>query len=106
VSDPVIDPGSHDLGPRYDVGAGKQVVRQTYAGDRPATRGRSDAERRREPVRAETPLTIRFEVRTLGGDAGRALAAAQGRVVRRLLAIVAEMEVGEGDQSDRKEVAR
>ncbi len=32
--------------------------------------------------------------------------AAQGRIVRRLLALVAEMEVGEGDQPDTEEVAR
>ena len=100
-----------DLGPRCDVGAGKQAVRQSYAGERVASRGRSGAEHRRDPVRAEAPpnepaLAIRFEVRTIGGEAGQALAAAQGRVVRRLLAILAEMEVGRGDRPDTEEAAR
>lgn len=53
----------------------------------------------------EPDLAVRFEVRTIGGEAGQALAAAQGRVLRSLLAIVTEMEVGEGDRSISKEVA-
>ena len=103
--------GHTDLGPRCDVGAGNRPPRQTYAGDRGATRGRSGAVRRRELVRAEAPppgsaLAIHFEVRMIGGEAGRALAAAQGRALLRLLTIVGEMEVGEGDRSDTEEVAR
>ena len=110
MSGSTVDPGRRDLGPRCDVGAEKRSARHTYAGDRLTSRDRSDAERRHEPVHSEAPLAVRFEVRTIGGDAGRALAAAQGGVVRRLLAIVAEMEVGEWDRPSpekdrRKEVA-
>jgi hypothetical protein len=49
---------------------------------------------------------VSFEVRTIGDEAGQALAAAQGRVLRRLLRIVAEMEVGQMDRPDAEEVVR
>ena len=47
----------------------------------------------------EPALTVRATVRLIGGDAGRALAAAQGRALRDLLALLADFEVGP-DQRD------
>lgn len=41
----------------------------------------------------EPALTVRPTVRLIGGDAGRALAAAQGRALRDLLALLADIEV-------------
>jgi hypothetical protein len=43
-------------------------------------------------------LAVRLEVRLVGGAAGRALAAAQGRALSALLASVAELEVGQGEE--------
>ena len=51
-------------------------------------------------------LEVRFEVHSIGDEAGRALSAAQGRVLRRLLRIVAEMEVGQADRPDAEEEVR
>ena len=45
-----------------------------------------------------TSLAVRLEVRLVAGDAGRALAAAQGRALTALLASVAEAEVGQGEE--------
>jgi hypothetical protein len=43
-------------------------------------------------------LTVRLEVHLLAGEAGRALAAAQGCALSALLASVAEVEVGQGEE--------
>ncbi len=43
-------------------------------------------------------LTVHIETRSLGGEAGRALAAAQGRALSALLASVGEVEVGQGEE--------
>ena len=45
-----------------------------------------------------TSLAVRFEVRLVAGDAGRALAAAQGRALAALLASLVDMEVGQGEE--------
>ncbi|MGD0286030.1 MAG: hypothetical protein ABSC31_06590 [Acidimicrobiales bacterium] len=91
----------HDLGLPPDVDAANAAERRTLAGDRKATPGQRTG---RPP--SDHALAVRFEVRTIGGEAGRALAAAQGRVLRRLLRIVAEMEVGQADRPDAEEVVR
>ncbi len=56
-----------------------------------------------EPANPDTAttgsaLTVRCQVRLVGGDAGRALAAAQGRALSALLASVGEVEVGQGEE--------
>ena len=43
----------------------------------------------------DQPLMVRSTIRLLGGDAGRALAAAQGAALRRLLALLEATEVDE-----------
>ena len=43
-------------------------------------------------------LTVGWQVRLLGGEAGRALAAAQGRALSALLASLAETEVGQDEE--------
>lgn len=91
----------HDLRPPSEVGAPNLPARQTLAGEPVAAPGR-----RRGRPSSDQPLAVRFEVRTIGGDAGLALAAAQGRVLRRLLRIVAEMEVGQVDRPAAEEEAR
>ena len=48
------------------------------------------------PVGAAPRLSLRVEVRIVGGEEGRALAAAQGRALSEMLAVLAEMEVGQG----------
>ena len=51
-----------------------------------------------EPGRGEHPLAVRGQLRLVGGEAGRALAAAQGRALAALLATLAETEVGQGKE--------
>jgi len=43
-------------------------------------------------------LAVRAAVHLVGGDAGRALAAAQGRALRDLLAFLDPVEVGQGEE--------
>jgi hypothetical protein len=43
-------------------------------------------------------LTVGWQVRLLGGEAGQALAAAQGRALSALLASLAETEVGQDEE--------
>jgi hypothetical protein len=76
------------------------------------TGGRAEASRRARPERRRHPdgpappvlgptgsrLTFRMEVRLVRGEAGRALAAAQGRALSALLASLAETEVGQGEE--------
>ena len=47
---------------------------------------------------SELPLQVRCQIHLLGGEAGRALAAAQGRALADLLAFLAEVEVGQGQE--------
>ena len=47
---------------------------------------------------AAPPLTARMEVRLVGGEAGRALAAAQARALLAMLASAGETEVGQGKE--------
>jgi len=51
-----------------------------------------------EPGRGEHPLTLRGQLRLVGGEAGRALAAAQGRALAALLASLGDVEVGQGKE--------
>lgn len=51
-----------------------------------------------EPVPAGAALGVRYEVRLVDGEAGRALAAAQGKALAALLATLAETEVGQGEE--------
>jgi hypothetical protein len=95
------NPIRHDLHAGSDVGAPNAPERQTLAGEPVVAPGR-----RTGRPSSDQALEVRFEVRTIGGEAGRALAAAQGRVLRRLLRIVAEMEVGQADRPDVEEVVR
>ena len=74
--------------PRGDVGAGNDSARRMAAPDRPALLGRRGE--------AAPRLSLRIEVRIVGGGEGRALAAAQGRALSEMLAVLAEMEVGQG----------
>ena len=58
---------------------------------------------RRAPESADlaptgSALTVGWQVRLLGGEAGQALAAAQGRALSALLASLAETEVGQGEE--------
>ncbi|MHB2023767.1 MAG: hypothetical protein ACYCO3_10625 [Mycobacteriales bacterium] len=46
----------------------------------------------------EPSLHLRCQVRLVGGEAGRALAAAQGRALADLLASVVPVEVGRGEE--------
>lgn len=43
---------------------------------------------------SDPDLRVRATVHLMGGEAGRALAAAQGRALRDLLAVLADVEVG------------
>ena len=43
-------------------------------------------------------LAVRGRVHLVGGEAGRTLAAAQGRALAALLATLGEMEVGQGEE--------
>jgi len=43
----------------------------------------------------DEPLVVRSTIRLLGGDAGHALAAAQGAALRRLLALLEARKVNE-----------
>lgn len=47
---------------------------------------------------SSTALAVRCQIRLVGGEAGRALAAAQGRALADLLASLAETEVGQGEE--------
>jgi len=51
-----------------------------------------------EPEGTSNPLTVRCQVRLVGGEGGRALAAAQGRALAALLATLADVEVGQGEE--------
>jgi len=51
-----------------------------------------------EPGRGEHPLAVRGQLRLVGGEAGRALAAAQGRALAGLLASLGDVEVGQGKE--------
>jgi len=86
--------------PRGDVGAGNGSARLMAAPDRPALLGRRGEAAARTGVHgsadAAPRLSLRIEVRVVGGGEGRALAAAQGRALSEMLAVLAEMEVGQG----------
>ena len=45
------------------------------------------------PIAGDRDLRVRMEVRLVGGEAGRALAAAQGKALSALLATLGEVEV-------------
>ena len=51
-----------------------------------------------EPARPGEALAIRCQVRLVGGEAGRPLAAAQGRAFSALLASIGEVEVEGGEE--------
>lgn len=51
-----------------------------------------------DPAPTGSALTVHCRVRLVGGEAGRALAAAQGRALSALLASVGETEVGQGEE--------
>ncbi|MHB1761554.1 MAG: hypothetical protein ACYCS4_02215 [Acidimicrobiales bacterium] len=51
-----------------------------------------------EPGRGDHPLAVRGQLRLVGGEAGRALAAAQGRALAVLLASLGDVEVGQGKE--------
>ncbi len=65
---------------------------------RPARPSPPGPEPASEPGRGEHPLAVRGQLRLVGGEAGRALAAAQGRALSALLASLAETEVGQGEE--------
>jgi hypothetical protein len=68
-------------------------------GHRPAPRrslGATSPEAR--TAAGEPALHLRCQVRLVDGEAGRALAAAQGRALADLLASVAPVEVGQGEE--------
>jgi hypothetical protein len=45
------------------------------------------------PIAGDRDVRVRLEVRLVGGEAGRALAAAQGKALSALLATLGEVEV-------------
>jgi len=51
-----------------------------------------------DPTPTGSALTVRCQVRLVGGEAGQALAAAQGRALVALLATLADVEVGQGEE--------
>jgi hypothetical protein len=51
-----------------------------------------------DPAPSGSVLTIRCQVRLVGGEAGRALAATQGRALSALLASLGETEVGQDEE--------
>jgi hypothetical protein len=51
-----------------------------------------------DPAQTGSALTVHCQVRVVGGEAGRALAAAQGRALSALLACLAETEVGQDQE--------
>ena len=51
-----------------------------------------------DPAPSGSVLTVRCQVRLVRGEAGRALAAAQGRALAALLASLAGTEVGQGEE--------
>ena len=51
-----------------------------------------------EPDHSGTTLGVRCQARLISGQAGRALAAAQGRALAALLASLGEVEVGQGEE--------
>jgi hypothetical protein len=51
-----------------------------------------------DPGPTGSALTVRWQVRLVGGEVGRALAAAQGRALSALLASLAETEVGQDEE--------
>jgi len=51
-----------------------------------------------EPGRGGHPLTLRGQLRLVGGEAGRTLAAAQGRALVVLLASLRDVEVGQDEE--------
>ena len=51
-----------------------------------------------EPGRGEHPLTVRGQLRLVGGEAGRALVAVQGRALAALLASLGDVEVGQDEE--------
>ena len=51
-----------------------------------------------DPAPSGSALTVHCQVRLVGGGAGRALAAAQGRALGALLASIGEVEVGQGKE--------
>ena len=51
-----------------------------------------------EPDRSSATLGVRCQVHLISGQAGRALAAAQGRALAALLASLGKVEVGQGEE--------
>ncbi len=51
-----------------------------------------------DPAPSSSALTVHCQVRLVGGEAGRALAATQGRALSALLASLCETEVGQGEE--------
>jgi hypothetical protein len=76
-------------------------------GGRPETARPVRSERRHHPAAPAPPvvepaqgtrLAVRVEVRLVGGEPGRVLAAVQGRALSALLATLCETEVGQGEE--------
>ena len=51
-----------------------------------------------EPDHSSATLGVRYQVHLIGGQAGRALASAQGRALAALLASLGKVEVGQGEE--------
>ncbi len=51
-----------------------------------------------QPDHSDTALAVHCQVRPIGGQAGRALAAAKGRALAALLASLGETEVGQDEE--------
>ena len=51
-----------------------------------------------EPDQSGATLGVHFQVHLISGQAGRALAAAQGRALAALLASLGKVEVGQGEE--------
>ncbi len=62
------------------------------------TAGQSDQAKPGRPSGRNQLLQVRPRIRWVTGEAGRAVSAAQGRALRDLLAAVAKIEVGQGEE--------
>ncbi len=92
--------GRRERRPRGDVGARTSPARRTGAPDDPAQTGPEDRTGGRGAPGTPT-LALRVNVRFVSGEEGRALAAAQGRALVRLLTALGPIEVGQGDRREK-----
>ena len=77
---------------------GARVAPAPDASTCPTHRGQSPTEAVDAGSAIEEPLAVRCQIILVGGEAGRALASAQGSALAGLLTSVGGMEVGQGEE--------